>query len=469
MREFLTLCGYEQAEMVTELPRIERTFAALGIGPSDIDEAKTRVRTYYDVDLRGVRKILRVFVRDLTNIVLMREEGRDKFGYSFMAPGTETLGSAIMCNGGNVGWLNSGWTFLVVLGCIFGKLAPAMEAGEKLWLKTGIVAHCGNVKMDLGFFALDLIPKPNLIVTAGFLCDTSSKSHDLIEETYGIPSYYIDCWQDREWKEYPSATRAIRFLTQSLRRLTEKIWEETGFQVTDQMLWDAIEMRKPYLEAKARVTDIIRHSDPVPLGATHLNLLFSLDSIPFTQDEAAYTVDALDTLYEELLFRRDEGIGPTPRGAPRVLAILPQHHGDPRWECEANEMGIAIVASDFEFASSEAADGAGVVDPSDPYEALAQLLHVSFEQVLAARIAIIEEVCRDLRVDGVLNHYHAGCRYVAADAMMIKSEITRRLGIPVLTFEWDNFDPRSYDHADKYRAELETFKEMMEAARGARK
>ncbi|MBN1461751.1 MAG: 2-hydroxyacyl-CoA dehydratase [Armatimonadetes bacterium] len=465
MHEFLDLCGYEEAEMAAELPRIEKTFTALGISSADIDEAKSRVRKYYDIDLPGVRKILRVFLRDLTGIVLMREEGREKFGYSFMAPSTETLGSAIMCNSGDVGWMNPGWTFLTVLGCIFNKLTPALEAAEKLWLKTGIVAHCGNVKMDLGFFALDLIPKPNLIVTAGFLCDTSSKSHDLVKETYGIPSYYLDCWQDREWREFPNARRAIRFLAQSMRQLVEQIRRETGFQLTDQMLSDAIEMRKGYAEAKSRVVDIIRHSDPVPLSGPHLNLLFCLDAIPFTVDEAAYTTDALDTLYDGLLERREKGVGPTPKGAPRVLVVSPNHHADPRWEYEANQMGIALVASDFEFSTGEDVSSGALVDQDDPYDVLAQHLHVSYEQILAARIAIIEQVCRDLDLDGVLNHYHAACRYVAADAMLIKSEINRRLGIPVLTFEWDNFDPRSFDHSERYQAELETFKEMMEAAR----
>jgi hypothetical protein len=180
MREFLTLCGYDEAELPVELPRAEKAFAALGLGQADIDRARARVHKYYDVELLGVRKILRVFVRDFVNIVLLRDEGREKLGYSFMAPGTETLGSAVMCNGGDVGWMNSGWTYLVVLGCMFDRLTPALEAAEKLWLKTGIVAHCGNVKMDLGFFELGLIPRPDLIVTAGFLCDTSSKSHDLI-------------------------------------------------------------------------------------------------------------------------------------------------------------------------------------------------------------------------------------------------------------------------------------------------
>ncbi len=49
---------------------------------------------------------------------------------------------------------------------------------------------------------------------------------------------------------------------------------------------------------------------------------------------------------------------------------------------------------------------------------------------------------------------------MAGDALIIKDAVMQELGIPALTFEWDNFDPRSYDD-ERYKANLETFVEMM--------
>jgi hypothetical protein len=60
----------------------------------------------------------------------------------------------------------------------------------------------------------------------------------------------------------------------------------------------------------------------------------------------------------------------------------------------------------------------------------------------------------------VLNHYHLGCRYVVGDALMLKEAILKELDIPVLMVEWDNFDPRSYNH-EQYEAKLETFRAMI--------
>ena len=92
---------------------------------------------------------------------------------------------------------------------------------------------------------------------------------------------------------------------------------------------------------------------------------------------------------------------------------------------------------------------------------IVQHLHGSFTQPLGGRIAIVLDMCRRLKVDGVLNHYHLGCRYVVGDALILRDAILKELGIPVLMVEWDNFDPRSYNH-EQYEAKLETFRAMME-------
>ena len=226
------------------------------------------------------------------------------------------------------------------------------------------------------------------------------------------------------------------------------------------MLWRNLSARKKYSQAKERVHELMRHSDPIPMSSTHLHLLFALDEIVLKGDETASLTVALAALADQLLERVNQGIGSTPKGAPRVLGVLPTHHSDPRWEHVANEAGIAIAASDFEFSSSQGHDGAGVLDPNDPYDLIGQHLHSAAQQTLGGRLAIVLDACRRLHLDGVLNHYHVGCRYVAGDALPIKNVVTKELGIPVLTFEWDNFDPRSYNH-EQNRANLETFQGMM--------
>jgi benzoyl-CoA reductase/2-hydroxyglutaryl-CoA dehydratase subunit BcrC/BadD/HgdB len=463
MREFLTLCGYEPNEIEAESIRVDRAMKAVGITDEDLARGTARLAKYFDVQLTGVRKMLGVFLRDFTKIVLSRDDENTKVAFSFMAPGCQILGSALISNYQGVSWVNPNYTFQIVLGSMLGKAAPVFEAAEKLWLRSGGVAHCGNVKCALGLLATNMVPKPDLAITSGFLCDTGAKTIGLIEDWYGIPGYYFDCWQDRELREYPYAKRSTSFHAKSLRRLSERVGEQFGVEIRAEMLWEILEARKTYMVAKARVHNLMRNSDPIPFGSAHLNLMFALDEIPFRRDELAKTTAILDTLYDELLDRTEKGIGATAKGAPRVLGVLPCHHSDPRWEHHANEAGLAIVASDFEFSSSQGVDGAWILDPNDPYDVMGQHLHSAAQQILGGRVEIILDACRRLHLDGVLNHYHVGCRYVAGDAMTIKNAVTKELGIPALTFEWDNFDPRSYNH-EQYKANLETFLAMMGAS-----
>jgi benzoyl-CoA reductase/2-hydroxyglutaryl-CoA dehydratase subunit BcrC/BadD/HgdB len=304
-----------------------------------------------------------------------------------------------------------------------------------------------------------MVPKPDLTITTGFACDTSPRTNELLEELYGIPACYVDTCQDRELSEYPNAQRATTFAAKSMRAAARRIEQETGFQITDQMLWKVLEARRPLDLSLGRLNDLIQRGDPLPIASSHLSILSVLGSISFCGPELEEVIDAVDTLYDELLDRSRRGVGATPKGAPRVLAIFPHHHTDPRWEHLANEMGVAIVACDFQGTPQRGADTT-VVDPNDPYEVVVQHLNGVFTQPLGGRVATVLDMCRRLKVDGVLDHYHLGCRYVVGDTMILRDAILRELGIPVLMVEWDNFDPRSFNR-EQYEAKLETFTSMM--------
>ncbi len=462
MRELLELCGFDEQESQVQLPRIQETFARLGITEDDIETGKERLNTYYDMDLRGVRKVMGVLLKDLADIVLMRDEGARKVIHACMAPGFEIVGTVIRTNSKDVGFTYPNFTFLAILEGMFGKATPVFEAAEKLWLRGGVMRHCGMVKTRVGLISLGLLPRPDLTVTTGYSCDTSPKSNEVMEAVLGIPAYCVDTTQDRQMDEFPDGSRATTLAAKGMRRFGDVLRQETGFEITDDMVWRAIEARKPFGDAVGRVLDVIRHSDPLPLASTHLSVIGALGSIPFKESDIPTVVDALDTLHGELEERVRAGAGVTPKGAPRLMVCCPNNHSDPRFEHLANQMGLAIVASDFDFASERMERGAGVVDPNDPYDVICQHLHYAPAQFLGARIAITLDACRRLGIDGVINHYHVGCRFIAGDAIAERDAIIRELDIPVLMFEWESFDPRAFDH-EQHRAKLEVFRSMLEA------
>jgi benzoyl-CoA reductase/2-hydroxyglutaryl-CoA dehydratase subunit BcrC/BadD/HgdB len=461
MDELLLLCGYQAAEMDKELPRVEKAFARLGITDEDIARGRERVRTYFDVELTGVRELLGMFVRELVNMVLARDEGRTKIIHACMAGGFEAVCSAFVAFSKDVFVEVPNPPFMVVFGGIFGRFIPILEAAEQLWLKSGLVSHCAMVKSRVGILALGLVPKPDAMVTSGLLCETSPKTNDIIHELYGIPTVYYDTCQDREMSEYPDSTRAIALEAASMRKAAEELGRHVGFRVEDGMIWEVIRAREEYGSAVDKVHRLIKESDPVPLGSTHENLLSWLAPVAMSIEGLKRATDAVNTLHDELRERVDKGVGVTKKGAPRILGILPSHHADPRLEHLINELGMVVIAVDYELSAPLPKE---VPETQDPYITASQLLRGSMAQPLAARVKLILEGCRRWNIDGVLDHFHIGCRGVAADAFVLQEAVTKQLGVPVLVLEWENFDPRVFNY-EQYKTRLEVFKSMMEGRR----
>jgi benzoyl-CoA reductase/2-hydroxyglutaryl-CoA dehydratase subunit BcrC/BadD/HgdB len=460
MLDLLALCGYEANEMEMELPRVRKAFTKLGITNEDIEIGKKRLTTYFDIELKGVRKLFGVFVRELVNITLAKEEGKKKIIHGCMAPNFEVIGSALRSHSKDVFVLVPNPPFMVVFGFIFDKFVPILEAAEKQWLKSGLVSHCAMVKTRLGLFALDLVPRPDLLVTSGSLCETSPKTNDLLHEFYDIPTYCYDTVQDRELWEYPDSSRAIQLSVKGLRRMVQRVQEEVGFEITDDMLREVLRVKGSFSAAVNKVHKLIQKSDPVPIGSTHDNLLMWLSPVPLSIDNLSAATDAVNMLYEELQERVGRGVGAVEKGAPKIFSILPFHHTDPRLEHLVNQVGMAIVATDMEFTTASGMSASSGEPPKDPYEAMSQYLQSALLLPLGGRLSIILDACKRLNVDGVLNHYHVGCRSVAGDAFIINDAITKELKIPALLLEWENFDPRVYDH-EQYKTMLEVFRTMI--------
>jgi benzoyl-CoA reductase/2-hydroxyglutaryl-CoA dehydratase subunit BcrC/BadD/HgdB len=455
MIELLKLCGYEEAEIERELPRVEKAFQKSGVTPGDIERGKHRLRKYYDMELQGVRKVFRLCLREFVDSLLARQEGKKRLVYGFMAPRFEIFGSAVLSVSKEVCVTNQCWAFMIVGGCIFDKLVPVFETAEKMWLKAGLAAHCGNIKTLVGLLDSGILPKPDLMITTGCLCDTAPKTFDLLHEFYNIPVCFYETCQDRELREFSGASkRAIELEVRSLRKMVDKIGEITGVEITDDMLQSALEARKKLDMALGRMRNLLVTSDPLPLSPTHEALWAGLNSLTLDSSGLQDAVEAIDTLCEELRARINRGKGVVAKGSPRILGICPGHQTDPRLEHLVTELGIAMVAIDSIFSLPYEEE------PQGPYIKMALPLNSIRCLIPSRKVPLLVEGCRKLKIDGVLDRYHSGCRTVAGDALLISGALEKELGIPVLVLEWENFDPRYFNY-DQYRQQLEAFKEMM--------
>lgn len=456
MNELLKLCGFEAQDIELELPRIEKAFDKLGITAEDIERAKQRLHKYYDIELRGIRKALRLCVLEMVNAVLARED-RKKILYGFMSGGHGLISAALMSKSKEVYSAPIEFMFLVILGGVFDKLVPILEAAEKKWLKAGVVAHCANPKTIVGLLALDLIPRPDLVVTTGFLCETAPKTLYLLHDLYDIPVCFFDTCQDIKFGEDPEATnRTVDFAMKSLRKYVERVQEIVGFEITNAMLREALDARKGLGEVNRKVSKLIESSDPLPMKPANEKIWACMGALPLSADRLPEAIDAMDTLYQELQERVNKGLGVVEKGAPRIITPLPLHESDPRMEHLITELGIALVPSGI----SGPPAGPDVEGEIDPYWEMSAGVGGSIGAGLPGRVSMVIEECKRMNVDGLLDRFHSGCRTTVGDAIIMKDAVEKELGIPVLLLEWENFDPRVYNH-EEYKRRLEVFKTMM--------
>jgi benzoyl-CoA reductase/2-hydroxyglutaryl-CoA dehydratase subunit BcrC/BadD/HgdB len=458
MMQLLRLCGFEDKDIESERFRIEKTFDILGIDSNDIKRAKLRLETYYDMDLESVRKGIGLCLKESANMVLAKEDGRKKIIYGYMSPSTEILGSTLQSRSEDIFVTSLNGSLQFILSAVFDKMTPILEAAEQRWLKEGKAFHCGNVKASMGLIALEMIPKPDLLITSGFLCDTAPKTLDLIEELYDIPTCCYDVISDRELTEYPDSSRILEYGIKSARYLVRRIEEIVGIEITDSMLMETLEARSNFAEALKKIRELMDTGDPVPIRANHDIIWYCVNILSRSYSKFKEPTDLLNLAVEELTTRVRNGEGPVKKGTPRVLSLLPSHFMDPRWEYLPYEYGMAVVSTENGFfpPHGRRTPDIGNKKPDDPYETMLQNLKSSLNQNLSGRIAVILKACENLKVDGVLNRYHVGCRIHIPDAMLMEETITKELGIPVLLLEWEGFDPRFCDE-DLYRTQLEAF------------
>lgn len=461
MQELLKLCGHERDEAEAQLPRITKAFRILGINAADIERGKQRLTDYYAVELKGIRKLLRLYVKEMVNLVLAREEGRSKIFYGFMASFFSPLASAAFLKSKEVYALVPAQLFEIVLGAIFGKLDPVLEAAETKWVKAGAVSHCGNVKTMVGSFVLGLVPEPDLQVTSGMMCETAPKNVELLQQVYGFPTFSYDGCEDREYAEYPDAGRFSRLVEKSMRQLVARMEEIAGVEITDDVLSEALSAREALGSVSLKLQELVENSDPLVIAACNDILWYAVDTVLPGDDCLDDAVAALTILYGELQERVGAGVGVVEKGAPRLLAVQPPHFSDPRLEHLVGELGLALVVQE---GSLYPPDGSRIykgAQSENPYQALcARYLQSSMRQGLATRIPIILGACRRLGIAGVINRYHVPCRTLAADAVLLGKAIREELGIPVLQLEWEGFDPRIYDD-EQYSKKLKLFKTLL--------
>jgi len=456
--ELLKLCGFEDAEIERERPRIDKAFEKLEVGAEDCKRAEDRVKKYFSLDLLGVRKCLGVWMKDLIDMVLAKEEGK-KSVYTGVPPPS---GLSLSLNLAGVWCGVLDYTLGLTIGLIFGKLAPLLDAAAEHGMSPEM-ACCSFHQARLGAIVKGIVPPPDAVISPGFFCDQSAKVFEVIHELYGVPIMYLDSCMDSSWDEWPNIPeRRVRLYAGDMREAAGELERVLGIELSEETL--AVGWRE-FMDLRLSVQRMIELTkvEPKPISQVDLNPFWRLVSVPGGR-ALKEGKEAIGILTREVEKRVAEGKGVAEKGTPRV--------------------GIyALSVSDSAITHMFEESGLNLVGPLAYYLPPLQRMESKFttpeEQTVEGSLRrgvfhstsgfLIEtkEGCKTLDLDGFMWFYQYGCRASTPEMLIYKKGMEDDLGIPVLLLEGDIFDTRSYS-AEALRTRVETFADMLRERKAAK-
>jgi hypothetical protein len=449
------LCGYDEALLKEQSPRIDKAFQKAGITEKDIARGEERIHDFYEIELEGVRKLLKCWMKEYVNLMLCREENK-KVIYTEWPGVAAAMGQGLMKEVPDLYVATpASQTLNIVHGGIFDKLDPVMEAGEQAGFPPG-EGHCALWQTHVGALITGLIPKPDLLISPGYLCDIPVEADQLVKEEYGIPVAYIDgCldWQWGLWPEIPQ--REIQYGLKRLRQVQKTMGDVAGGALTDEGVNVGFtEIMKIYYNFQPLVA-MMAKADPQPTSQTSLDLIFWMTNTPMRHRDEIN--EAIMILTKEVKERIDKGYGVVPKGAPRIFTA---------WRI-AVDQGVLRMMEDVGLNLSVVC-----IDWLSPHDykltstdPLSILLEATYRKGVCSSsgaVAYDVEICKTFDLDGAIITYPYSCRLCAIPPIMKKKVIQEECGIPAMVLEADVYDTRQYSPAS-LRTRVEAFAELLRA------
>ena len=448
----LEMCGFEAEEIRREKSRIEKTFKILGIGVNEIQIAEKRIEQLYSIEQKSVRKILRIWINEMIALVMAREE-KQKIVYAIMpSPAESYLAAMLASDKLYVGYPD--YVLQIGLGAIFGHLNPLLESAERYGMTAG-GGHCGLNKTRLGAHALGIIPKGDLSMAWGIVCDEGPKTDELIHEVFGTPIVYLDRCQDDPLDLFPDVNElTIQYMVGEIKRAYAQFSEVAGVEITNDLVIQAVGILFGYMEVLGKVQELMR-CDPLPLSQADMILFIMVTQLCIRDYEGA--TEAITMLYEEVKQRVDGKQGIMPEGSPRVLWGNHFPLPDPGIVKMVEEVGIASPLSEIWYFATQ--PPAKLYD--DPVETIAhRFLEMGLITSVTGRIKDIVRLFKEWHLDGILWFNHATCKVIGTDSLMIKKALKKELDVPIVVVEGDIYDARFYNR-QQIRTRVESFSEML--------
>ncbi len=337
-----------------------------------------------------------------------------------------------------------------------GGIATGLCGGSQFWVPDGEKvlpkSTCPLIKASVGARVGRTCPFFRIadMYVGETTCDGKKKAWEILAED--VPVHVMDMPQMKRPQD-------IAKWEDEIRAFLAVVEEQTGNKVTPEKLAEAIKLINNKRKALARVY-ACRKADPAPISGKDALLMMQIAFY----DDPARCAQMANQLADELEQRVQDNIGVFPQGTKRIM-ISGTPMAIPNWKMHhiVETCGAAVVCE-------EACTGTryfeNLVD--EIQTTLEGQIHALAERYMKnncacftpnkGRIGDIIRLCREYRVDGVLDVNLKFCTLYDTEGRDVERAL-KEAGIPVLGLETDYVDT----DAEQLRTRIGAFLEMLGA------
>ena len=326
--------------------------------------------------------------------------------------------------------------------------AELLEKGAELGLVPEI---CSPHRGVAGIFALDRIPRPDVILWSNLICDNTAKSGELMMELSNSPGFFLD-------NPFQDSSGEMNYLVGELEDMVHFLEEKSGRKMDWNKLSEMVERTDREIELYREICEL-RKAVPSPMSILGYLELLSADYMFPGQPEATRYLTQLRGELQEMI-RQGKGTVSPERFRLMTLFIPPMYLMSSLARLFEENGAVSVVEPLFTRWSE------GKLDPDRPLESVAKKSFLIPERrsmygpLSQQALQDITESAEQYKIDGAVYWAFIGCRHTCATIKIIK-EMLSEVDVPMLTVDCDIVDP-TITSEEEVSDKLEQFFEMLE-------
>ena len=300
------------------------------------------------------------------------------------------------------------------------------------------------------------LPKPDFLVCCNNICGTVLKWYEVQARYYDVPLFILDT----PFIHGAITEEARQYVINQMLEYIVFLEEVCGKKMDGEKM---LEVGRLSLEAQRLWQGVLDTAAAVPAPMTAFDAFFHLALI-VTLRGTQKAVDYYKTLLAEMEQRVQDGVAMVPDEKYRLIwDNLPVWYRTKWLSDKFASHGASLVADTYTAAWS----GVTHLIDEDNFLESAALAYSSIHINISIDMMVnkFKEMVQKYKADGIVMHSNRSCKPYSLGQYDLRKMITEELGIPVLIFEADMVDERSFGEA-QVDTRIEAFMEILKKSKG---